>query len=73
MTSIQALLPIERTRLILIWTMYLSREINISVKDEVSTWRKQLKIVDEDQLLVVFAWCNDDELRAARMFPEYGL
>ena len=36
-----------------------------------STWREQLKITDEDQLLDVFAWFNDDELRAARTFPEF--
>ena len=40
-------------------------------KYEVSTWRKQSKMVDEDQLRVAFVWCNDDELRAARMFPEF--
>ena len=37
--------------------------------DQVEAWRKELKIGDDDKLLISFAWCHDEELRAARMFP----
>jgi hypothetical protein len=30
-----------------------------------------LKIEDEDQILVAFAWCHDDEKRKMLMFPEF--
>ena len=37
----------------------------------IETWRKQLKIGDEDKILVAFAWCHDDEKRKMLMFPEF--
>ena len=39
-------------------------------KDEVASWRKQLKISDETQILVSFVWCHDDRLHLFRMYPE---
>ena len=39
--------------------------------DQVKAWRKELKIEDDDELLVAFAWCHDEELRTARVFPEF--
>ena len=40
-------------------------------EDQVSEWRRALKIKDDQSLLVAFAWCHDEELRLARMFPEF--
>ena len=37
----------------------------------IETWRKKLKIGDEDKILVAFAWCHDDEKRKMLMFPEF--
>jgi hypothetical protein len=38
---------------------------------EVDAWRKQLRVSNKKELLVAFAWCHDDELRAVKMFPEF--
>ena len=40
-------------------------------EDQVSKWRLALKLKDDRTLLVAFAWCHDEELRLARMFPEF--
>ena len=40
-------------------------------KDEVEAWRKLLQVGDTQKILVAFAWCHDEELRAANMFPEF--
>ena len=40
-------------------------------KDQAEVWRKELKVRDDEQLLVVFVWCHDEELRISRMFPEF--
>ena len=36
-----------------------------------SAWCESLRIKDSDSILVAFAWCDDGEMRLARMFPEY--
>ena len=38
---------------------------------DVAEWRKALKVKDDTKILVAFAWCHDEELRLARMFPEF--
>ena len=40
-------------------------------QDQVEAWRKLLQIGDSQKILVAFAWCHDEELRAATMFPEF--
>ena len=40
-------------------------------KDEVETWRKKLKVGNDNKILVAFAWCHDDELQNAIKFPEF--
>ena len=40
-------------------------------QNEVESWRKLLKVGNENKLLVAFAWCHDDELQNARKFPEF--
>ena len=40
-------------------------------KHEVESWRQQLRVSDKRELLVSFAWCHDEELRAVTMFPEF--
>ena len=40
-------------------------------KHEVAAWRQKLKVPDTENILVAFAWCHDDELRAVKMFPEF--
>ena len=40
-------------------------------QQEVESWRLLLKVQDETTLLVAFAWCHDNELRLARMYPEF--
>ena len=37
----------------------------------ISAWREALRINDSDSILVAFAWCSNEEMRLARMFPEY--
>ena len=40
-------------------------------QNEVESWRKLLKVGNDDKLLVAFAWCHDDELQNAKKFPEF--
>ena len=40
-------------------------------KDDIAAWRLSLKVKDSTTLLVAFAWCDDDQLRLGRMFPEF--
>ena len=40
-------------------------------QDDIESWRKLLKVGDSQQILVAFAWCHDEELRRAKMFPEF--
>jgi len=40
-------------------------------QNKVASWRKLLKVNDKATLLVAFAWCHDNKLRLARMFPEF--
>ena len=40
-------------------------------QNEVESWRKLLKVGDDDKMLVAFAWCHDDELQNALKFPEF--
>ena len=36
-----------------------------------SNWRQQLKLNHSNDILVAFAWCHDEEIRATEMFPEF--
>ena len=53
-----------------------SEEISVDSKfvrvyhDDVDSWRKLLKVGDSQHVLVAFAWCNDEKLYNARIFPE---
>ena len=38
---------------------------------EVESWRKELKAFSSDKILVAFAWCHEEELQLANMFPEF--
>ena len=38
---------------------------------DIESWRKKLLVGDEQQILVAFAWCHDDELRNIRMHPYF--
>ena len=40
-------------------------------KNEVETWRKKLKVGNDNKILVAFAWSHDDELQNAMKFPEF--
>ena len=44
---------------------------DISLENEILTWRRLLRIDDSENILVSFAWCHDDEKRKFVMFPEY--
>ena len=47
-------------------------EAYISVyQTEIEVWRDALKVDRGEKILVAFAWCSDDELRLANMFPEF--
>ena len=39
--------------------------------DAVSAWRESLRINDSNSILVAIVWCSGEEMRLARMFPEY--
>ena len=39
--------------------------------NEISAWRRNLNIRDDRTILVIFAWCSDEVLRLAKIFPEY--
>ena len=39
-------------------------------RDEISAWRKTLRIRDDQTMLVAFAWCSNKGLSLARMIPE---
>ena len=38
--------------------------------EKISAWRRNIKLCDDQTILVVFAWCSND-LRFVRFFPEY--
>ena len=40
-------------------------------KDEIAVWRKTLKLGDNHNISVACAWCSNEDLRMARLFPEY--
>jgi len=42
-----------------------------SMTDDIEAWRKALKLGDDKDILVSFAWCHDEEKRMMVMFPEY--
>lgn len=37
----------------------------------IHNWRESLKLQDSNDILVAFAWCHDEEIRKAEMFPEF--
>ena len=39
--------------------------------DEISGWCRNLKPRDDQTVLVAFIRCSDEDLRLARVFPEY--
>ena len=43
-------------------------EYMYTYNDEISDWRRNLKLRDDQTILVAFAWCNDEDLRLARIF-----
>jgi hypothetical protein len=46
-------------------------DMDLTLQNEILTWRQKLKIQDSENILVSFAWCHDDEKRKFLMFPEY--
>ena len=40
-------------------------------QSEIELWRDTLSVDRGEKILVAFAWCSDDELRLANMFPEF--
>ena len=40
-------------------------------ENDIAAWRLSLKVKDSTTLLVAFAWCDDEQLRLGRMFPEF--
>ena len=45
-------------------------DISDSLRLDVEEWRKALRIGNEEEILVSFAWCHDEEKRKLIMFPE---
>jgi len=39
--------------------------------NDIEAWRKALKLGDDEDILVSFAWCHDEEKIMMVMFPEY--
>ena len=44
---------------------------NYDIEKDINSWRKELKIHAEEEILVSFAWCHDEEKRKFVMFPEF--
>jgi len=40
-------------------------------QSEIDLWRDALTVDKGEKILVAFAWCTDDDLRLANMFPEF--
>lgn len=39
--------------------------------EEVASWRRELKLGDNNEILVAFAWSHNEEARKLSMFPEF--
>ena len=42
-----------------------------STVDEITLWRQELKLGDNNEILVAFAWSHNEETRKLSMFPEF--
>ena len=45
-----------------------NHNIFLFYRDEIAAWRKALKLGDNHNILVAFAWCSDEDLRMAGIF-----